>query len=241
MSEKKIESELVKLTIKFSEKARAYKNRNQLEDYVNMLHLRSNQLEDIYDRAKKVLITSRNIKLAINRFKIPKRKLSGRIKNIKSIAEQYSKEKVSITDAKKIDITAYEEMFNEINDKLKSTWESFAAYDKRADSFDKVDVDESKIKVVIKELNKCMFDLKEATMKLPEKSDDVENVKNIKNQIKKHCDTIEAAGLDEDVSMFLSDSRGNGFLLKNLLNTPKILEWLKDKNRSSDFIVFRKD
>ena len=231
-------TDLVKL---FISEAGNYKNRQETKEIILQFHHRKTQLETLCEKGKMLSncsVSMENKKISHN---VPKRKLSPRIKDLEKLIEEYETSPEIIVKPKKFDSQSFEEMFSDIEDKLKAVWKIFANYDKRADSYIKIADDDPLTDNTLKKLKGLVDELNNLKAILPEKIGDIDYVQNIKEDILQKCDCMEAEGLDEEIGKFLVEVRSlYGFPLKKLLRSEKILDWLKIKDRAESFKIQRK-
>jgi len=231
-------SDLVEL---FISEAKQYKNRQETKENLLNFHHRKTQLESLCKQGEMLsncIVSMKNKKV---KHSVPKRRLSPRIKSLSILIEGYGSSPEIIIQPNKLDIQAFEEMFSEIEEKLKNAWRSFTNYDRRADSFIKVADDDPSSGNALNKLKELVSELNNLKSILPERNEDIDYIKNIKRGISQECDSLEAEGLDEEIGKFLVEVRSvSGFPLKKLLESPNIIDWLNEKSRASSFTIRNK-
>ena len=235
MSKQGTSSVLFSLADSFVREVERYKNRQVIDERVNHLHHRLEQMRQISDHIEK-LVNSQSVLSEVMEVNIPRKKLSGRRRALARLMTDFNADPDAIIQPKAFEQELFVDTLDEIDVYLMRVWQKITTPEKRTESILEAAEGDPSSSETAKRVRSFLSDLKDRSYDLPKTKAEVHVVGKLMDE----CDRLEAAGFDEEVARFLEETRSfYGASLKKLLDNKKVLDWLKQKDRASSFHVKR--
>lgn len=221
------------------EKVQEVKEAQKVSQLLDALDHRLADIDKVLQIAEEIL-TAKNLLGEVCSVSYPKRRLSVRARSLAKLIAEYEKDAAAIAEANVFDRNGYEATFGEIKSALLKLWQKLLIPDKRSEQFITVNEGEPGQDGVFRELEENLSELESLRSDLPSSSADIRRAKKLKQSTTIICDKLEQQGYDQEIGQFLRSIRAEGGIsILEVLDKPKLIEWLKQDNRAQTIRVVR--
>jgi len=228
---------LSQLTERVAKQADRLLNHQKSATLLNDLLERQNQLRNLNAELQK-LLTGAALLLDVDpKLRVPRKRLSPRLKTLRKLEEKVALDPVSILPPEALDIAGLQEAVEEIDKDLLKRWGEFAKPDRSAQGLETLG-DDKAIADTVRQLQVVRSDLEARQAILPSKKPDIDEVRKLKKRLQTLADQLIAHGYEDDILSFITKAReSRGVPVPEVLKNPKLRKWLEDGKHAANFRI----